>query len=64
MILSFLSCKANARVKPTKTGGTARTLPFFVLFYVFCVVLCIFVLFYVFCVVLYIFVLFYVLFVF
>jgi hypothetical protein len=34
----FLSCKANARVKPAKTGH-GRTLPNF------CVVLCIFVLF-------------------
>ena len=31
----FLSCKANARVKPAKDGGRARTFPNF------CVVLCI-----------------------
>ena len=39
----FLSCKANARVKPAKTG-TARTLPSCcVARCIFCVVLCIFV---------------------
>jgi hypothetical protein len=39
----FLSCKANARVKPTKTGHGPHSFQVFVLFYVLfvCVVLCI-----------------------
>jgi len=44
----FLSCKANSRVKPAKTGHGPALFPVFVLFYIFfCVVLPIFVLFYV-----------------
>ena len=39
----FLSCKANARVKPTKTGNGPHSFKILMLFYVFlfCVVLCI-----------------------
>jgi len=39
----FLSCNANARVKPTKAGHGPHSSQVFVLFYVlfFCVVLCI-----------------------
>ena len=50
----FLSCKANARVKPAKTEHGPHSFQFFVVVvYIylcsmyFCVVLCIFVLFYV-----------------
>jgi len=42
----FLSCKANSRVKPAKTGHGPHSSSF--LCCTFCVVLCIFVLFYVF----------------
>jgi len=42
----FLSCKANARVKPTDRARPALFL-IFVLFYVFFVFFCFFVLFYV-----------------
>ena len=44
----FLSCKANARVNPTKTGHGPHSSLFLCCSMYFCVVLCIFVLFYVF----------------
>jgi len=72
----FLDCKANARVKPAKTGHGPHSSKFLCCSMYLCVVLCIFVLFYVFlcsmyfcvvlcifCVLLCIFVLFYVFFV-
>jgi hypothetical protein len=51
----FLSCKANARVKPTKTGHGPTFPNFCVVLCIFCVVLYIFVSFYVFFVLFYIF---------
>jgi len=63
----ILSCKANARIKPAKTGHSPHSSKYLCCSVYFCVVLCIFVLFYVFLccsmyfrVVLCIFVLFYV----
>jgi len=57
----FFSCKANARVKPAKTGHGPHSSQFLCCSMYFCVVLCIFVLFYVFFVLCYVFfVLFYV----
>jgi len=43
----FLSCKANARVKPAKMGHDPHSSEFLCCSIIFCVVLCISVLFYV-----------------
>ena len=43
----FLSCNANARVKPAKTGHGPHSFNSCVVLCIFCVVLCIFVLFYI-----------------